>query len=251
MRSSPKRRRGDDGGALLNVVPKLAVGRPQGISVKGEESTNDHRENLFLTLSTSPINSDVEATPVSKNTMKPKNGTGMGTTGGRPGDQIILPSRSLDSFDRASDTPTPPLPKGTADRDINTDEHLLNRHLRGQSFTPLPHTGQYSESREGNSSPPGLTMAASFATLGGQLSWDITGDAPSLGDLAHCQQSLSHRCHPFQSIHSTICEMHRQLHDIRKLYARFDEAQVHRSHWTLRRGRRRRRRLLVSCHHCV
>lgn len=184
VRSSPKRRRGDDGGTVLNGVPQLAMGRSQRRSMKDDESMSDHRENLFLTLSTSPINSDVEATPVSKNTMKSKNVTSMSTKGGHPGDQVIPPSRSLDSFDRASDTPTPPLPKGTADSDMMTDEQLLNRHLRGQSFTPLPHIGQYSESRESSSSPPGLTMNASFATLGGQLSWDITGDAPSLGDLA-------------------------------------------------------------------
>ena len=84
-------------------------------------------------------------------------------------------------MDRSSSTPTPPLPKGSAESDMITDEHLLNRHLRCQSFTPLPHIAQYTESREGNASPPGLTQNPSFSTLGAQLSWDITGDAPSLG----------------------------------------------------------------------
>jgi hypothetical protein len=186
MRSSPKRRRGHDGGALPN---NNDPDRMQGLSLKGSETTNDHhrersRENLFLTLSTSPINSDVEATPISKNTMKAT--LGASKTNEKEDARIhqaIPSSRSLESMDRSSSTPTPPLPSGSAESDMITDEHMLNRHLRGQSFTPVPHIAQYSEGREGNISPPGLTQNPSFSTLGAQLSWDITGDAPSLGGL--------------------------------------------------------------------
>jgi hypothetical protein len=161
----------------------------QSLTLKGHETTTDHhreksRENLFLTLSTSPINSDVEATPVSKNTMKAIRGASKTNEKEDTRTHQAIPSfRSLESMDRSSGTPTPPLPNSSAESDIITDEHLLNRHLRGQSFTPLPHIAQYSESREGNASPPGLTQNPSFSTLGAQLSWDITGDAPSLGGL--------------------------------------------------------------------
>lgn len=177
MRSSPKRRRGHDGNVLSSNESSLAPGCSQNFN---RESS---RENLFLTLSTSPINSDVEATPVSKNTMKATLGASKSnaTKADTQTLQVIPSSRSLESMDRSSSTPTPPLPKGSAESDMITDEHLLNRHLRCQSFTPLPHISQYTESREGNTSPPGLTQNPSFSTLGAQLSWDITGDAPSLG----------------------------------------------------------------------
>ena len=94
---------------------------------------------------------------------------------------------------RNSDTPTPPVPSGAADSDMITDEHLLNRHLRGQTFTPLPHIGQYTENREGNQSPPGISANPSFgSTIGTGLSWDIAGDAPSLGEIGDWDEHHQH-----------------------------------------------------------
>jgi hypothetical protein len=58
-----------------------------------------------------------------------------------------------------------------------TDEHMLNRHLRGQSFTPLPHLSESSGVSPSN---------AGFSAIAPQLSWSIAGDTPSLEDLAAC-----------------------------------------------------------------
>jgi hypothetical protein len=180
MRNSPKRRRHDDRDtASKEHIKKLSV------SVKEEDK--DHRENLFLSLSTSPINSDVEATPVSKNTKKP-------VAQKESAVPEIQTARSMESIskiiDRNSDTPTPPVPSGAADSDMITDEHLLNRHLRGQTFTPLPHIAHYMESRESNGFP-GIEANPSFGSaIGAQLSWDITGDAPSLGEIADWEDHI-------------------------------------------------------------
>lgn len=173
MRNSPKRRRHEE--ASANVTK---------LTVKTED--NDRRENLFLSLSTSPINSDVEATPVSKNSRKMPTTTTMDS---KPSSvQELKQAPSMESI-QTSDTPTPPVPIGSAGTDIMTDDHLLNRHLRGQTFTPLPHIGHYSESREGHASPPGISANPSFGSaIGAQLSWDITGDAPSLGDIAEWEE---------------------------------------------------------------
>ena len=172
VRNCSKRRRGEDGAALTSKE------RLQKLSAKDDDK--EHRENLFLTLSTSPINSDVESTPLSKNTTK-ANAT---PTAGKDkvAVQELQTSKSMESI-RNSDTPTPPVPSGSAESDMITDQHLLNSHLRGQTFTPLPHIGQFTENRDNASSPPGITANPSFSTIGGQLSWDITGDAPSLGEL--------------------------------------------------------------------
>lgn len=181
MKQSPKRRRGDDGTA-------------QKLSVKTEDT--EHRENLFMSLSTSPINSDVEATPVSKNTKKATNIKS--TAKDKAAVQELKTAQSMESIskvmDRNSDTPTPPVPSGAADSDMITDEHLLNRHLRGQTFTPLPHIGQYADGRDGNASPPGISANPSFgSTIGAQLSWDITGDAPSLGEIGDWEDPKDQR----------------------------------------------------------
>ena len=106
--------------------------------------------NLFLSLSTSPID-DVEATPSIKNTRK-------------------NPRLKVDR-----ETPTPPLPLSS---EKMTEEHVLNRHLRGQSFTPLP------DWKESGVSP-------SYAGIQPQLSWSIADDTPSLGDLAEWERPSS------------------------------------------------------------
>ena len=80
-------------------------------------------------------------------------------------------------LDRPTDTPTPPIPGGLADSEMMTDEHMLNRHLRGQSFTPLPHLSENAGVSPSN---------AGFSAIAPQLSWSIAGDTPSLEDLAAC-----------------------------------------------------------------
>lgn len=179
MRNSPKRRRQEESTQANN-------GSAQKLSVKTDEK--EHRENLFLSLSTSPINSDVEATPVSKNTKKTDAGNLKTEGDTKPSVQELKQAPSMDSI-RHSDTPTPPVPSGAAGSGMITDDHLLNRHLRGQTFTPLPHISQYTESRDGNASPPGIAANPSFgSTIGAQLSWDITGDAPSLGEIGDWEE---------------------------------------------------------------
>jgi hypothetical protein len=57
-----------------------------------------------------------------------------------------------------------------------TDEHILNNHLRGQSFTPLAHL-----------SDTGISPSnGAFFGINPQLSWSIAGDTPSLEDLVAC-----------------------------------------------------------------
>lgn len=137
--------------------------------------------NLFLSLSTSPINHDVDATPVSKNTtskdkkMEPKIDKTVSIFKPKGTRSAQLESAPSDSS-RPSDTPTPPAVHGS---NSMTEEHsMLNRHLRNQSFTPLPHL---STNESSATSPSGAAFASSIAP---QLSWSIAGDTPSLGDLA-------------------------------------------------------------------
>ena len=123
-------------------------------------SSNSGR-NIFLALSTSPINAndDVDATPLKTNitAKKSKNSSAAG----------ISPS----------ETPTPPVHGELGDNETSDDHSMLNRHLRGQSFTPLPHLAG-----EGPSTSP--SNAAFASGIAPQLSWSIAGDTPSLGDLA-------------------------------------------------------------------
>lgn len=66
-----------------------------------------------------------------------------------------------------------------------TDAHVLNRHLRGQTFTPVPPVDRESpHSKIGNSS---------FGGIQPQLSWSIAGDTPSLGDLAEWEEDRQKR----------------------------------------------------------
>lgn len=127
-------------------------------TVSAESSASGR--NIFLALSTSPINAslDIDATPLKTNiTKKPTKPT---------------------NPDRPSDTPTPPVHGELGEADTNDDHSMLNNHLRGQSFTPLPH---HSSSENQNASPPNAAFASAIAP---QLSWSIAGDTPSLGDLA-------------------------------------------------------------------
>lgn len=173
-----------------------APARFQKLSVKEDP---DASTNIFLSLSTSPINSgsDIDATPISKNTTKKNPSTSKLGSSSKASRRSLFRKNQVSSrdssispingmIDRNADTPTPPLPDGTTDNDMLTDEHLLNRHLRGQSFTPLPHIGQ--DTRENGSESPTTTSNNQALAIQPQLSWSIAGDALSLGDLAEWEE---------------------------------------------------------------
>lgn len=158
-------------------------------STSSESSAGQDR-NLFLTLSTSPINHDVDATPVSKNTKgqqaKAKKDPPLKPASiFKPKGSAAKAQPKIDTCtsdqSRPTDTPTPPVHRELGSS--MTDEHsMLNRHLRNQSFTPLPHLSTSNECSVGSgTSPSGAAFAAAIAP---QLSWSIAGDTPSLGDLA-------------------------------------------------------------------
>jgi hypothetical protein len=206
LKSSPKRRKGGDsepvnvdGGSDSKSIFKRKGHRrmasPSDSSIDGPESSrfeqltmNDShpmREekangSLFLSLSTSPINHpEVDATPISKNTKKASTKITIKTDLMDEETSLSGKSSPMRSqiLDRPADTPTPPIPGGMAESEMMTDEHMLNRHLRGQSFTPLPHLSESSGASPTN---------AGFSAIAPQLSWSIAGDTPSLEDLAAC-----------------------------------------------------------------
>jgi hypothetical protein len=210
MKSSPKRRKGADSEPLLvdtgsdykssifkrksdrrvNATSDRSIDGPESSrfeqltmndsSKRGEEAANG--TSLFLSLSTSPINHpEVDATPISKNTAKSRTAGGITVKTDRM-DEDSHSTRKPSPIrkpviDRPADTPTPPIPGGMGDSEMMTDEHMLNRHLRGQSFTPLPHLSESSGVSPSN---------AGFSAIAPQLSWSIAGDTPSLEDLAAC-----------------------------------------------------------------
>jgi len=155
-KASPKRRKGED--RAPPAIDTEHNSRFEQMSMDDDKRDNSSR-NLFLSLSTSPINnnSDIEATPNIKNTKKSDS------------DKAGAGNRNrLNSFDQ--DAPTPTV-------DIMADDHVLNQHLRSQTFTPLSHLN--SEGRDNQASPN-----HAFPAIAPQLSWSIAGDAPSLADLA-------------------------------------------------------------------
>ncbi|KAG7360071.1 hypothetical protein IV203_035170 [Nitzschia inconspicua] len=184
LKASPKRRKGEDSAPLpVGSTNESSIFKRKGSrmtnpsdqSIDGAESnrfeqlTMDDGEskkdgavnqNLFLTLSTSPINHPDE-TPISKNTKK------------KGGHMTVKTDMDEDFGAHKADTPTPTA--FCVQRDM-TDEHTLNKHLRGQTFTPLPHSG------DNGISPSN----AAFSALAPSLSWSIAGDTPSLEDLAGC-----------------------------------------------------------------
>lgn len=203
MKASPKRRKGDDSAPLAvdtgvdtpskshrrkHSPTDSAIGHEStrfeqlSMSDKGREENNGN--SLFMSLSTSPINHpEVDATPLSKNTKKAATKITIKTDvmdddEDSEGKEDSKPSPFRKPLHgRPSDTPTPPGPDGMADSEMMTDEHLLNRHLRGQTFTPLPHLSEQSGVSPSN---------AGFNTINQTLSWSIAGDTPSLEDLATC-----------------------------------------------------------------
>lgn len=177
----PKRMKGN-GGAPLIVETGLQIpptnsddqehssrfeGQPA--STRSDESNESRNQNLFLSLSTSPINgADVDATPISKNTTKPPQMDKSKSSIFKSKTGVDLPKLEISTSDveRPAETPTPPVHGELGD--IMTDDHTtLNHHLRGQSFTPL----------HGLSNADGQLLAP-------QLSWSIAGDTHSVGDLA-------------------------------------------------------------------
>jgi hypothetical protein len=134
----------------------------KGLSSTTSAASSASGRNIFLALSTSPINAiaDVDATPLKTNITGKKS------------------SQSSNIY-RPSDTPTPPVHGELGDTDASDDHTMLNSHLRGQSFTPLPHLDN------ANASPSNAAFASAIAP---QLSWSIAGDTPSLGDLADWEE---------------------------------------------------------------
>lgn len=197
LKASPKRRKGSDtspvpverNSSIQSIFKKKSCSQMANASdqsIDGKESSrfrqlsmkdseleeDDERSNrnIFLSLSTSPINHhDVDETPISKNTNKKNNNMTPKMTVKTDMDEVIQKSR----HGSITDTPTPP---NMIQNEMMTDEHTLNKHLRGQSFTPLPHAG------ETGISP----SAAAFSAIAPSLSWSIAGDTPSLEDLAGC-----------------------------------------------------------------
>lgn len=207
MKQSPKRRKGLDAKVLVvdtgtgtahpmptsgsNSIDGTETTRFQQLTMEDRDTGNSEVENresgasLFLSLSTSPINhtADVDATPISKNTKKNSKS---------PSRQVARKPSTDDSsdkmMDREADTPTPPLPGGMVENEMMTDEHsMLNRHLRGQSFTPLNHMGALGDSTSAAESPSNM---GAFGSIAPQLSWSIAGDTPSLGDLAEWEEHM-------------------------------------------------------------
>jgi hypothetical protein len=190
LKASPKRRKGEDSAPLpvgrkgdsSSIFKRKGISRmadPSDQSIDGAESSrfgqltmsdedmkkDDHsNQNLFLTLSTSPINHPDE-TPISKNT-KPKNAAS----------RMTVKTDMDDEDDHDKEKQESTTPSNLGDHTDLMDEHTLNKHLRGQTFTPLPHGG------DSGISPSN----AAFSALAPSLSWSIAGDTPSLEDLAAC-----------------------------------------------------------------
>lgn len=121
-----------------SVLDHMPIEAKAQISTRSDESNGSRHQNLFLSLSTSPINgADVDATPISKNTktyLTDKSKSSIFKSKGGSG----LPKLEISTSDvtRPVETPTPPVHGELGD--IMTDDHnTLNHHLRGQSFTPL------------------------------------------------------------------------------------------------------------------
>lgn len=201
MKASPKRRKGSDSTSLgvdaemESNSNRRKTGSPADSALDGESSRfqqlsmNDNDKNreenggnsLFMSLSTSPINHpEVDATPVKKNTSKkaiPKITIKTDVMDEDNEDQEIKKEGKPSPFRKplhagSTDASTPATARG--DSEPSTDERVLNKHLRGQTFTPLPHLAEQSPSN------------AVFSSINPTLSWSIAGDTPSLEDLAGC-----------------------------------------------------------------
>jgi hypothetical protein len=160
---------------------QLSIDAKPCTSTDSESSAGN--SNLFLSLSTSPINADIDATPNMKNTAKETKSVLL-----KPSNANAIFKLNAEDKDRPSDTPTPPVHGELGESEMNDDHSMLNRHLRGQSFTPLHHLSSSNEGNNIGSSPTNTVFASTMAP---QLSWSITGDTPSLGDLAEWEEETS------------------------------------------------------------
>ena len=137
------------------------------LSTRSEESNVSRNQTLFLSLSTSPINgADVDATPISKNTMKNVHMDKAKSSIFKSKLGADLPKLEISTSDvsRPVETPTPPVHGELGD--IMTDDHnTLNHHLRGQSFTPLHGLSN----ADGELLAPQLSWSNSVGELG---DWD-------------------------------------------------------------------------------
>lgn len=194
-KASPKRRKGSDSSPLVintgagdetnrgrsspsdSTIDRAESSRFQKLSMKDKDCKAPEENiggNILMALSTSPINHpEVDATPQSKN-LKPKPATKITIKTDftdEDGDKDMKSDKKSSPFRK-----TLPTPSGSGALNDMTDEQLLNRHLRGQTFTPLPHLDQ-----------SGISPSnAGFNAITQALSWSIAGDTPSLEDLAAC-----------------------------------------------------------------
>mmetsp|Transcript_14996 Transcript_14996/g.32632 ORF Transcript_14996/g.32632 Transcript_14996/m.32632 type:complete len:1011 (-) Transcript_14996:176-3208(-) len=200
---SPKRMKNNDGEPLVvdtHMRPasvasndadhstrfeQLSIGvKEEPTTTKSEGSEDSRNKMLFLTLSTSPINAgaDVDATPISKNTLKQQaqeeSAAKTSSIFKKKGDSAPLAKLEVSTSDvvRSSVSPNPSRELG--DSDMTDDHNTLNRHLRGQSFTPVNHLSN------GTTEPSSSLVDSHFGNIAPQLSWSIAGDTPSLSDLA-------------------------------------------------------------------
>lgn len=187
---SPKRQKGSGD----NVLMVDTGSRPDSASVDADQSSRFEQlsidatklpnstssassagqdRSLFLSLSTSPINNDVDATPTNKDSSSklPKKMAAKETVSVKKVKPTIDTSAAA-AVDR-HDTPTPPV-HGESGSSLNDEHSMLNQHLRNQTFTPLHHENQ----------GPSPSNGGFASAIHPQLSWDIAGDTPSLGDLA-------------------------------------------------------------------
>lgn len=134
--------------------------------------------------------SDLGKTPVSKNT------TSDATVSDRKS-RFNFENSGLEPDDMKNHGPAEPYPRRlnssfdtaggksgfSAESEVHTEEQSLNRHLRGQSFTPLPDvtvTKKHGNARNKTNSP---SFNSDQLEIAPQLSWSISGDPPALGDL--------------------------------------------------------------------
>lgn len=210
-KASPKRMKNNEGEPLLvdtvmrppSVASHDSVHFEQlSLGVKEEgpltgksEGTEESSRALFLTLSTSPINgnADVDATPISKNTMRQQQIADKSKTA-----SIFKKKGALASLEvSTSDDHRSPRSSGHVDTDMSDDRNTLDRHLRIQTFTPTAGGDNGSAHADGH-----------FGSLAPQLSWSIAGDTPSLSDLAEWDEgskkssSADHKLRPSSTVDS-------------------------------------------------
>jgi hypothetical protein len=213
LKASPKRQKGNDSAPLAVNTARhhnvksifkrkggTRVGNPSDHSIDGAESSrfgqltmNDSEsdnnkddganQSIFLALSTSPINqSGVDETPMKKNTNRKDRAAKMTI------------KTDMDEQALGKPSPSPLIPGSTSE--FMTDEHTLNQHLRGQSFTPLPHGGDM-----------GISPSNLAFKLAPSMSWSIAGDTPSLEDIAACSWEESVRSNEKKRPGSTTSQM--------------------------------------------